>query len=200
MTWKPSKAISQRCSGALAWCRGLAGQFDGKKLKRVDWAVSAYKNVVGWGLTKSTYGVPHTIVVYLNTACNGGDLMWVTRSVRVTADPSADDRAAAEKKIRELMLPGELMGEMRILGKRVVCELWSRYYAPSLDVAAVWIFGHELWHFLCGTRQVKGANTEQNACAAGSWLSDMYQRSATPKDAALFLRASAHNIGQLERE
>lgn len=61
MKWRASKPITDRCAHALAWCRTFVGQFDAKRLKRVDWLASPYSNVVGHGVTKSTWRVPHSI-------------------------------------------------------------------------------------------------------------------------------------------
>lgn len=100
MTWKASKAVVSRCASALAWCRAFVGQFDAKRMKRVEFIASPHRNVVGHGSTRSTYGVPHTITVSLNLECDGGNLMWHETPIRVSRQTLAVSRKAAEQYAR----------------------------------------------------------------------------------------------------
>jgi hypothetical protein len=194
MTWKTTKAISARCAHALAWCRAFVGQFDAKRLKRVEFVASRYRNVVGDGSTRSTYGVPHTITVQLNLECDGGDLMWEESPVYVSRQSLAVSRSAAEQAAREHLKPGQLLGEMRVVSKRVRFAVWSRYSAGNLGIALVWVFSHEAWHWLTGGGQIKAANTEQYARAAACRMTDMYVAGVDPEHAAAYLRSHAVDI------
>ena len=194
MTWKASKAVASRCASALAWCRTFAGQFDAKRLKRVGWLASPYSNVVGHGVTKSTWRVPHTIAVYLNTRCNGGSLMWQEAPVYVSRKDLETGLCNAEALAKAQLDHGQLLGEMRIVGNRVRFATWGRYTAMSLNHAAVWIFAHEMWHWLTGSRQLKAANTEQYARAAACRIADMYVVNVDPAHAAAYLKSHAVDI------
>ena len=194
MTWKASKAVSTRCASALAWCRTFAGQFDAKRLKRVDWLSSPYRNVVGHGVTKSSWRVPHSIAIYLNTRCNGGSLMWQEAPVYVSRKDLETGICNAESLAKAQLDHGQLLGEMRIVGNRVRFDTWGRYTAMSLDHAAVWIFAHEMWHLLTGTKQIRVANTEQYARAAASRIADMYAAGMSPAAAADYLKQHALDV------
>ena len=194
MTWKASKAVASRCASALAWCRTFAGQWDAKRLKRVDWLSSPYRNVVGHGVTKSTWRVPHSIAVYLNTHCNGGDLMWEEAPVYVSKKDLEIGRYYAETMAKAQLDPGQLLGEMRIVGNRVRFATWGRYESKTLDHAAVWIFAHEMWHLLTGTKQIRAANTEQYARAAASRIADLYAAGRSPAAAADYLKSNALDV------
>jgi hypothetical protein len=194
MTWKAAKPISARCASALAWCRTFAGQWDAKRLKRVDWLVSPYSNVVGHGVTKSTFRVPHSIAIYLNTKCSGGDLMWTEAPVYVSRKDLETSLCNAEALAKAQLNHWQLLGEMRIVGKRVRFATWGRYRTQTLDHAAVWIFAHEMWHWLTGTRQIRAANTEQYARAAASRIANLYAADRTAAEAANYLRANALDV------
>lgn len=192
MIWRATKPISARCAHALAWCRAFVGQFNAKKLKRVEFVASRYRNVVGHGSTRSTYGVPHTITVALNMECDGGDLMWQETPIRVSRQTLAVSRKAAEQAARELLQPGTSLGQMIVMGNRgVQFEVWGAYFAGTLGVALVWVFAHECWHWLTGSKQLKAANTEQYARAAACRISDMYAAGVDPEHAAAYLRSHA---------
>lgn len=195
MTWRATKAISARCAHALAWCRAFVGQFDARRLKRVEFVASKHRNVVGHGSTRSTYGVPHTITVSLNMECDGGDLMWEESPVYVSRQTLAISRKAAEQAAREQLKPGQLLGEMRVVaGGRVRFATWARYSSGNLGIALVWIFSHEVWHWLTGSRQLKAANTEQYARAAACRIADMYAAGVDPAHAAAYLKSHAVDI------
>lgn len=195
MTWKASKAVASRCASALAWCRTFAGQFDAKRLKRVEFIASPHRNVVGHGSTRSTYGVPHTITVQLNLECDGGDLMWEESPVYVSRQTLAISRKAAEQAAREQLKPGQLLGEMRVVaGGQVRFATWAGYSSGNLGIALVWIFVYECWHWLTGSRQLKAANTEQYARAAACRIADMYAANVDPAHAAAYLKSHAVDI------
>jgi hypothetical protein len=194
MTWKAAKPISARCASALAWCRTFAGQWDAKRLRRVDWLASPYRNVVGHGVTKSTWRVPHSIAIYLNTKCDGGDLMWEEAPVYVSKKDLEISRHYAEEMAKAQLSPGQLLGEMRVVKNRVRFATWGRYRTKTLDHAAVWIFAHEMWHWLTGTRQIRAANTEQYARAAASRIANLYAADRTAAEAANYLRANALDV------
>lgn len=195
MTWKATTAINSRCGYALAWCRQLAGQFNAKKLKRVEFIASPHRNVVGHGSTRSTYGVPHTITVSLNLECDGGNLMWQETPIRVSRQILAVSRKAAEQAARELLPPGTSLGQMIVMGNRgVQFEVWGAYFAGTLGVALVWLFAHECWHWLTGSKQIQAANTEQYARAAACRMTDMYVAGVDPAHAAAYLRSHAVDI------
>lgn len=195
MKWRASKPITDRCSQALAWCRTFVGQFDAKRLKRVEFIASPHRNVVGHGSTRSTYGVPHTITVSLNLECDGGDLMWQETPIRVSRQTLAVSRKAAEQAARELLPPGTSLGQMIVMGNRgVQFEVWGAYFAGTLGVALVWVFAHECWHWLTGSKQLKAANTEQYARAAACRIADMYAANVDPAHAAAYLKSHAVDI------
>ena len=195
MTWKASKAVVSRCASALAWCRAFVGQFDAKRLKRVEFVASRYRNVVGHGSTRSTYGVPHTITVSLNLEYDDGNLMWQETPIRVSRQTLAVSRKAAEQAARELLPPGTSLGQMIVMGNRgVQFEVWGAYFAGTLGVALVWVFAHECWHWLTGSRQLKAANTEQYARAAACRIADMYAANVDPAHAAAYLKSHAVDI------
>ncbi len=196
MKWRASKPITDRCSQALQWCRAFAGEWDPKRLKKltVTFAASPYRDVVGHGATLSTWGVPHTCRVFLNTRCNGGDMCWEETPVYVPKSTPTASREAAEAAARDKLHPGQMLGEMQIVGNRVRFAVWGRYTATSLGHATVWIFAHELWHWLAGTKQVRAANTEQYARAAACRVADMYAAGVDPEHAAAYLRSHAVDI------
>ena len=195
MKWRASKPITDRCSQALQWCRAFAGEWDPKRLKRVEFIASPHRNVVGHGSTRSTYGVPHTITVSLNLECDGGDLMWQETPIRVSRQTLAVSRKAAEQAARELLPPGTSLGQMIVMGNRgVQFEVWGAYFAGTLGVALVWVFAHECWHWLTGSKQLKAANTEQYARAAACRIADMYAANVDPAHAAAYLKSHAVDI------
>ena len=139
--------------------------------------------------------MPHTIGIYLNTACDGGALMWQERSVHVPrATLTEGGFGAAENAAKLQLADGQLLGAMYVAGNSVRFETWGRYVAVNLGTAAVWIFTHEAWHWLTRTRQVNGANSEQNANAAACRVADMYCAGESWGAAAAFLRRHAHDI------
>ena len=120
--------------------------------------------------------------------------MWEESPVYVSRQTLAVSRKAAEQAAREQLKPGQLLGEMRVVAKRVRFAVWSRYSAGNLGSALVWVFSHECWHWLTGSKQIQAANTEQYARAAACRMTDMYVAGVDPAHAAAYIRSHAVDI------
>ncbi|MHC4660762.1 MAG: hypothetical protein ACYS8W_03650 [Planctomycetota bacterium] len=86
---------------------------------------------------------PHTITLYCPPVYRGEDGSW----------PPVPAKCYLDKKMR-VRRKGKPVWWMRIAMDLKVA---------SLEEAAVYLFGHEFWHYLRETRQVRGRNTQTQA-------------------------------------
>ncbi len=156
-------------AAGLAWAKSFAAQFD---LSRVEWV----RIDMGRGRYRGVYG-----------RC-----WWPTRdrpTFRISCQVPGPYPTVVETRRKPIYRqpdgtwpPVPRGCHVRGYGSdprsgRVWLKLGAKTLLKNINEGIVWIFGHELFHFLRATKQIGGRNTEIHADAFGDWCLVQFRQS-----------------------
>ncbi len=151
----------KQAAAALGWVKALAAQFDLSRVAwiRIDMGRGRYRGVYGrcWWPTKK--------LPMFRISCQvPGPYPTVVQTVRKPLYPGPDGRWPPVPKGCHVRGYGR---DPRT--GRVWLKLGAQTLLRDINEGIVWIFGHELYHFLRQTRQIAGRNTEAYADEFADW-------------------------------
>ena len=164
MKWK-TRLKSPPSSDVFSFCERHAESFDISNLREVS-VFRGRKNFGVYGFMEceeSSRRQPCHIALYLPGPFPY-ELTSLRNPIMLKIDPKGipDDAYVASRNVC-------------VDKSEVRVSLRSKVYLSNQDDAAVWLFGHEFFHFLTHTNQVDSLDTENNADEYGNFLLERWK-------------------------